>query len=190
MVPIVIPGVVAVFTTPSTEVAARSMAKRRQRDVAGWSQVLLPWVAAIALAGCASQGAPARLAAQGAAQRTIVIGATRLDPMSLTISPSEAIGFLSTAGDPLQLQFIEPKDQTGKITCRVTDPKQLERGEAPWATFHTSREGRLTAYVPPGRFPSSCWFAPGSYSYTVKEVDAEMRPLEEKLGQLGTIVVK
>ena len=119
-----------------------------------------------------------------------MIGASRLDPMNVTISSSEAIGFLSTAADPLQLQFIQPAEQTGKITCRVTDPKQLERGEAPWATFHTSGEGRLTAYVPPGPFPSSCSFAPGSYSYTVKEVDAQMRPLEEKLGQLGTITVK
>jgi len=43
----------------------------------------------------------------------------------------DAIGFISTAGDPLQVQFIQPTDQAGKITCRVTDPKQLERGEAP-----------------------------------------------------------
>jgi hypothetical protein len=154
------------------------------------SQVLLAWVAAVALAACASKQPPARVATQGPAQKTIVIGVTRLDPMNLTIGPSEAIGFLSTANDPLQVQFIQPKEQAGKITCHVTDPKQLERGEAPWATFHTSSEGRLTAYVPPGPFPSTCSFAPGSYSYTVKELDAQMRPLEEKLGQLGTITVK
>jgi len=119
-----------------------------------------------------------------------VIGATRLDPGNLTITASDAIGFISTAGDPLQVQFIQPTDQAGKITCRVTDPKQLERGEAPWAELHTSSEGRLTAYVPPGPLPSTYSFAPGSYSYTVKEVDEQMRPIEAKLGQLGTITVK
>jgi len=74
---------------------------------------------------------PRRSLRRGAAQKTIVIGATRLDPGNLTITASDAIGFISTAGDPLQVQFIQPTDQAGKITCRVTDPKQLERGEAP-----------------------------------------------------------
>ena len=158
--------------------------------MAGWARALVGWLGIAAVAGCAGQSRPAPVAATGAAQKTIIIGATRLDPVNLTVNASDAIGFMSTAGDPLQLQFIQPKDQAGRITCRVTDPKQLERGEAPWATFHTSREGRLTAYVPPGAFPSTCSFVPGSYSYTVKEVDAQMRPLEEKLGQLGTINVK
>ena len=117
------------------------------------------------MAGCAGQSGPALVAAKAAAQKTIVIGATRLDPGNLTITASDAIGFISTAGDPLQVQFIQPTDQAGKITCRVTDPKQLERGEAPWAEFHTSSEGRLTAYVPPGPLPSTYSFAPGSYSY-------------------------
>jgi hypothetical protein len=53
-----------------------------------------------------------------------------------------------------------------------------------------NEHGHLTAYIPPGLFPSACSFAPGRYAYRVRELDADMRPLEEKLGQLGSITVK
>jgi len=171
---------------PSRHGTSRSRADVRL----AWGRALVPYLGAVALAACAERSGS--LPAQGAAppQKTIVIGSSRLDPEDLTIGTTDAIGFRSTAGDPLQVEFIEPDQQTGRITCRPTDPTQLERGEKPWAEFRLNRDGHFTAYVPPGLFPSVCSFAPGRYAYRVRVLDAQMRPLEEKLGQLGGITVK
>ena len=150
----------------------------------------MPCLGAAVLAACAGRSASLPAQRVGPSQKTIVIGSSRLDPQDLTIGTTDAIGFRSTAGDPLQVEFVEPDQQTGRITCRVTDPTQLERGEKPWAEFRLNRDGHFTAYVPPGVFPSACSFTPGRYSYRVRVLDAQMRPLEEKLGQLGWITVK
>jgi hypothetical protein len=112
-----------------------------------------------------------------------------IDPPDTTISASEAVGFRSMAEEVLQVEFVRPDAQAGKITCRVADPKRLERGQAPWAEFRPGYQGHLTADVPPGQFPSICTFATGSYSFTVKVMD-QARPTDEKLGRLGTITVK
>jgi len=151
-------------------------------------RVLAGWLCLAGIAGCAgSRPVPAG----GTGSRTtIVIGATRLDPSYVTISASDLIAFVSTAGDPLQVEFIQPDAQTGKITCRVVDPAALQRGEKPWAEFRMNEHGHLTAYVPPGPFPSACSFVPGQYAFRVRVLDEQMRPLEEKLGQLGSITVK
>lgn len=152
-----------------------------------WTRVIAGCVGLAVLAGCTKPSRPVR---NGSAQaKTIILGATRLDPTNLTIGSADAVGFASTAGDPLQVEFIQPSDQTG-ITCRVTDPKQLERGEKPWGEFRMNQAGHLTAYVPPGPFLSTCRFVPGRYAYRVRVLDEELRPLEEKLGQLGSITVK
>jgi hypothetical protein len=114
----------------------------------------------------------------------------RLDPPDITIGTADTIAFVSTAEDPLQVEFIQPGAQTGKIDCQVVHPQQLEHGEKAWAEFRMNQAGHLTAYVPPGPFQSTCSFAPGSYTYRVRVRDEQMRPLEEKLGQLGSITVK
>ena len=155
----------------------------------GWTRAFVGWLGLTVLAGCAGQNRPAPTAGMATSQKTIVIGATALDPEDLTIGASEVVGFVSTAGDPLQVEFVRPKVQTGKITCRLTDPKRLEPGHAPWAEFRTNEEGHLAADVPAGRFPSTCTFAPGFYAYTVKVMNAQ-RALDQKLGQMGTITVK
>jgi len=155
----------------------------------GWSRILVGWLSLAAMAGCAGRSTPARVGT-GPLQRTIIIGETRLDPPDVTIGTNDAIAFASTAGDPLQVEFIQPSEQAGKITCRVSDPNQLKRGEKPWAEFRMNEAGHLTAYMPPGPFPSTCSFAPGRYSYRVRVLDEQRRPLEEKLGQLGSITVK
>jgi len=155
----------------------------------GWSRFLLGWLSLAAMAGCTGPSTPARVGT-GPVRKTIILGATRLDPPDITIGTNDAIGFDSTASQPLQVEFIQPSQQAGKITCRVTDPKQLERGEKPWAEFRPNEAGHLTAYVPPGAFPSTCSFAPGHYSYRVRMLNEQSRPLEEKLGQEGSITVK
>src|SRR5262245_32286190 len=50
--------------------------------------------------------------------------------------------------------------------------------------------GHFTEYVPPGVFPSAWGFAPGRYTYRVRVLDGQIRPLDEKLGQLGAITVE
>jgi hypothetical protein len=154
-----------------------------------WKCVLAGWLYLAAIAGCAGRSHPVPAPGPGA-RTTIIIGATRLDPNDVTIAASDLIGFSSTAGNPLQVEFVQPDSQAGKITCRVIDPAELQRGEKPWAEFRMNEHGHLTAYIPPGLFPSACSFAPGRYAYRVRELDADMRPLEEKLGQLGSITVK
>lgn len=155
-----------------------------------WTLVLVGGLALAALVGCAAQSAPGPAAGAAPSQKTIAFGFSMIEPDDLVISASDTIGFLNRGGDPMQVEFLRPKNQAGKITCRVTDPKQLKPGEAPWAEFRTNGEGHFTAAVPAGRFPSTCTLAPGSYAYVVRVMNAQMRPTEEKLGQLGTITVK
>ena len=157
-----------------------------------WTRVLAAGFGLAALAGCAGPSRPTP--ATGATPttpttKTFLIGRSIVDPPDMTISASEAVGFQSTADQPLQVQFVQPAAQAGKINCRVADPKLLERGEAPWAEFHAGYQGRLTADVPPGQFPSICTFAPGYYTFTVKVMDLA-RPMDEKLGRQGTITVR
>ena len=153
-----------------------------------WTLVVASGVGLAALAGCAGSSRPAPATGAGTSTKTFVLGPFRIDPANMTIGASDAVGFMSTATNALQVEFVQPKDQTG-ITCRLTDPSRLERGQAPWAEFRVNPEGHLRADVPPGQFPSTCTFKPGSYSFTVKVMD-QARPLDEKLGQIGTITVK
>lgn len=160
-----------------------------------WTRMLAAGFGLAALAGCAGPSLPTPATGTTPATRTtpttrtIVIGRSIIDPPDITIGASEAVGFRSTADQPLHVQFVQPADQAGRINCRVADPKQLERGQAPWAEFHAGYQGRLTADVPPGEFPSICTFAPGYYTFTVKVMD-QARPTDEKLGRQGTITVK
>jgi hypothetical protein len=154
-----------------------------------WTRVLAAGFGLAALTACAGPSRPTPAPGAGPTTKTIVIGRSIVDPPDTTIGASEAIGFRSTADQPLQVQFVQPEAQAGKINCRVADPKQLERGQAPWAEFHTGYQGHLTADVPPGEFPSICTFAPGYYAFTVKVMD-QARPTSEKLGRQGTITVR
>ena len=154
-----------------------------------WTRVLAVGFGLAALAGCAGPSRSAPATGAGPTTKTFVIGRSVVDPADMTISASEAVGFRSTADEPLQVQFVQPAAQAGKINCRVADPKQLERGQAPWAEFHAGYQGHLTADVPPGQFPSICTFAPGYYAFTVKVLD-QARPSDEKLGRQGTITVR
>jgi len=120
--------------------------------------------------------------------KTITLGATRIDPVDLTMSHDEMLSFVSTADQPLSIEFTQPKDQADRIKCHVADPKLLEGGEAPWATFRLNSEGHLTADVPGGLFPSVCKLAPGSYAYVVRIMDSGIRA-PGRLGQQGTITV-
>src|SRR5262249_53934337 len=95
---------------PSRHGTSRSRAVVRL----AWSRALVPCLGAAALAACA--GRSASLPAQRAApsQKTIVIGSSRLDPEDVTIATTDTIGFRSTAGDPLQVEFIQPDAQAGR----------------------------------------------------------------------------
>jgi len=157
-----------------------------------WTRVLAVGFGLAALAGCAGPSQPTPAPGAGAATpftRMFLIGRNVVDPADMTITASEAVGFRSTADQPLQVQFFQPAAQAGKINCRVADPQLLQRGQAPWAEFHAGYQGRLTADVPPGQFPSICTFAPGYYAFTVKVMDLA-RPMDEKLGRQGTITVR
>jgi hypothetical protein len=166
-------------------------------------RTLIGSVALGLLVGCAGQSgtvasAPAqssRIASPTAgvapaqAERTIVIGPTRLDPPNLTLSRTDAVGFVNTGGDPMTMEFTGPKEQSGRITCRVSDPQALKRGEAPWAEFRLNDQGHYKADIPPGRFPSVCSLAPGPYTYVVHRIATGPTPSELRLGQQGTITV-
>jgi hypothetical protein len=154
-----------------------------------WTRLLAAGFGLAALAACAGPSRSTPATSAGPTTKTIVIGRSMIDPPDTTISTSEAVGFRSTADQVLQVQFVQPEAQAGKINCRVADPKQLERGQAPWAEFHAGYKGHLTADVPPGEFLSVCTFAPGYYAFTVKVID-QARPSDEKLGRQGTITVK
>jgi hypothetical protein len=122
-------------------------------------------------------------------QKTIVLGPTRLDPANLTLARSEAVGFINTGNDPLTMEFTGPREQGGRITCRLSNPEALKRGEAPWAEFRLNDQGHYKASIPPGRFPSVCSLAPGPYTYVVHRITAGSTPSELRLGQQGTITV-
>jgi hypothetical protein len=154
-----------------------------------WTRVLAAGLGLTALAGCAGQSRPAPASGAAPARKTIMIGRSIIDPPDLTIGTAETVGFTSTADQPLRVEFVTPSVQAGKITCRLADPKRLERGQAPWAEFRTGEDGHLVADMPPGDFGSVCSFAPGYYVFLVKVMD-QARPMDEKLGRQGTITVK
>ncbi len=141
------------------------------------------------LVGCAGRsGTTAPGGVDRPAHKTIVLGVTRLDPDDLTITPNDGVGFLNTATEPLQVEFIRPKEQATSIRCHLTDPEALKAGQAPWAEFRLNDEAHYTADMPPGRFPSACRLAPGFYTYVVHVVGSGTAQL--RLGQEGTITVK
>src|SRR5262245_489835 len=104
------------------------------------SRALVVCLGIVALTACAGRGGSAPAAGRSA--RTIVIGATSIDPGDITIGTTDVIAFRSTAGDPVQLEFIQPDVQTGRITCRLTGPAPAGR----WTEFSMNAEGHLTAY--------------------------------------------
>src|SRR5262245_25298476 len=120
------------------------------------SRALAACLGIVALTACAGRGGPTPASGGARSARTIVIGATSIDPADVTIGATDVIAFRSTAGDPVQIEFIQPEVQTGRITCRLTDRAQPGR----WTEFSMNAEGHLTAYVPPGVFASTCGFAP------------------------------
>src|SRR6516162_1854234 len=96
---------------PSRHRTSRSHADARL----AWRLALMPCLGAAVLAACAGRSASLPAQRVGPSQKTIVIGSSRLDPQDLTIGTTDAIGFRSTAGDPLQVEFVEPDQQTGRI---------------------------------------------------------------------------
>ena len=155
-------------------------------------RALLSTVTMATIVGCAEHQKavpPPTTAGAASAAKTIVLGATRLDPSDLTITAGATVGFTSTAGEPLQLEFIKPKTQADRIKCHVADPKSTKPGETPWGTFRANAEGHLTADIPPGRFPSVCTLAPGAYIYVVRHLGGINNPAL-RTPQEGTITVK
>ena len=157
-----------------------------------WVSVTFGLLATSALMGCAAKtgSSPGNAGSPGGAQKSVVLGATRIEPENLTMATTHTLAFLNTALDPLQVEFIKPSSQAGKISCHVADPKSVKPGEAPWATFSPNAEGHLAATVPPGRFPSVCTFASGPYTYVVHRLSGNPTPSEERLGQEGNITVR
>ena len=158
----------------------------------GWTYAALGLLAVGAMVGCSAEksSSPKVSASTGAGQKTILLGASNIEPDDVTVTSTEVIEFNSTALDPLQVEFIKPANQAGKINCRVADPKSLKPGEKPWATFNQNGEGHFTAMIPPGRFPSTCTLAPGSYTFVVHNLNEGTRASEGRLGQEGNITVR
>jgi len=157
-----------------------------------WAHVALGLLTMGAVVGCTARtGSSVRdSGGPGAAQKTIVLGVTRIEPDNFTVGSTDVIAFTSTASDPLQVEFIKPTSQAGKINCRVADPKSLKPGEMRWAAFSPNGEGHFAATVPPGRFPSVCTLAPGSYTYVVHRLSANPGTSEGRLGLEGNIRVR
>jgi hypothetical protein len=153
----------------------------------GHVHVALGLLTVASLTACSGRSAPMPGSAAPLA-RTIVLGATQIDPANLTMGHDETLSFVSTAQQPLIIEFIQPTDQTDRINCRVADPGLLEGGEAPWATFRTNDRGHLAANVTAGRFPSVCKLAPGSYTFVVYLLNPAMQD-PGQLGREGTITV-
>ena len=160
--------------------------------MARWVLATIGLLATGALAGCSTRAtAPTPGAAMhGGAQKTITLGATLIDPADLTMTSTDVLAFTSTAMDPLQVEFTKPSSQTGKISCKVADPKALKPGEKPWATFTQNGEGHFQAMIPPGPFPSVCTLAAGVYTFTVHRLTGNPGYGEERLGQEGSITVR
>ena len=85
-------------------------------------------LATSALTACGVQtGSSSKTASSpGATQKTITLGATRIEPDDLTMASTDVLTFMNTAVDPLQVEFIKPPSQAGKIGCHVADPKSAQ----------------------------------------------------------------
>ena len=140
------------------------------------------------LAGCATSTSSSR-PASGPPRKTIVLGVTRLDPDNLTMRHDEQLVFVNTSTNPVQLEFINPKDQSG-IVCRETPSDSKRAPQGAWAMVQKSGEGHLQANVPPGEFRSTCTLAPGSYVYLVRPISMQIQSPDLNQGLQGTITVK
>src|SRR4029453_10538428 len=95
------------------------------------SRALVACLGFVALPACAARGASTPASGGVRSARTIVIGATSIDPGDVPIETAGVIEFGSTGGYRLPVECIQPDVHTGRITCRVTDAQQNARREEP-----------------------------------------------------------
>jgi len=148
---------------------------------------------AVAVAAGCSSGPGARKAPRqtGPAQRTVMLSAFEIDPPDLSMGRDEVLTFVSTAAQPLRVEFVQPASgQAQRITCRPSTAAAGRGGEAAWETFRSNAQGRLVADMPPGEFKSICSLAPGSYVFDVTVIGEQRLPSELGTPRQGTITVK
>ena len=123
--------------------------------MARWVFAALGLLATSALAACGVQtGSSSKTASSpGATQKTITLGATRIEPDDLTMASTDVLTFMNTAVDPLQVEFIKPPSQAGKIGCHVADPKSVTPGETPWDCSSAPRATRSPTWPRAARAP-------------------------------------
>ena len=123
--------------------------------------------------------------------RTIVLqGEDRLTPSTLTMTAGDVLEFENDSGELMRLIFVEPPDQDDSINCYLADHTIARPDQVPWLLFDRGPRRRLTATIPPGKFPSVCSLAPGQYTFVTVPVPRDPRDVLESLGIKGTITVE
>ena len=131
------------------------------------------------------------LDARGGSTRTIVFhDEERITPSALTMTAGDVLEFQNDSGELMRLIFVEPPDQDDSINCYLADHTIARPDQVPWLLFDRGPRRRLTATIPPGKFPSVCSLAPGQYTFVTVPVPRDPRDVLESLGIKGTITVE
>lgn len=123
--------------------------------------------------------------------RTIVLqDADRVTPSALTMTAGDVLEFENDSGQLMRLIFVEPPEQDGNIRCYLADHTIARPDQMPWLLFDRGFGQRLTATIPPGKFPSVCSLAPGQYTFITMPIPRDPRGVGNPLGTKSTVTVE
>jgi hypothetical protein len=135
---------------------------------------------------------PARAAEDAAAHtkhksQTITLGENLIIPSDTTMAADEVLVFQNQSLDLLRVSFLPPPDLKANVRCDWATQDKEKR--PPWGLFQFEGD-RLVGHIPPGRFASVCSFAPGTYSFVVRNEIDELNVTPATLDIKGTLTVK
>ena len=123
--------------------------------------------------------------------RTIVMHEPdRITPSTLTMNRADVLEFENHSGESVRLVFVDPPDQSEKIHCYLAEHTIARPDQTPWRVFDWGPGRRLTATIPPGKFPSECSLAPGQYVFVTQPIGRDPRAVVGSLGTKTTITVQ
>jgi len=126
----------------------------------------------------------------GSARTIVLQGEDQITPSALTMAAGDVLEFENDSGELMRLIFEEPPEQDDSIQCYLADHTIARPDQTPWVLFDRGPGRRLTATIPPGKFPSVCSLAPGQYTFVTMPIPRDPRGVLDPLGVKGTITVQ
>lgn len=119
--------------------------------------------------------------------QTITLGEDLIIPSDSTMAAGDVLVFQNQSFNLLRVAFIPPPDLKANVRCDWATQDKEKR--PPWGLFQFEGD-RLVGHIPPGRFASVCSFAPGIYSFVVRNAIDELNVTPGTLDIKGSLTVK